>query len=314
MKVRTRRTLVPMVGGLTAAATGAAAMGPVAHLATAGAEQGGASLPLGAAGLAGTGAFESCSAYFGFGKDEAVLGLVQFDVADVSGADALDHTVPADTGVVLVLENTEGALLECTPFELTEEQWTNEFEGDPLFPAYPGPGHYVYPSVNLHPILDGFGEVVAAGFRVVTIPGEHSLVSPTGTEPLAELFLDPDEMFFGTLVDPRVLDLIEAEVSAAAATLYDDALAACEAEEPIDGTDPVLIDGAMVLSDLIDFFAEEPTEVNCFDIQLMHAAGSLFLGIFESVENSEAIALSVPDAPTPPPAAQPVTIAPSFTG
>ena len=159
MNVRTRRALVPRVGGLTAAATGAAAMGPVAHLATAGAEQSGASLPMGTAGVTGAGAFESCSAYFGFGKGEGVLGLVEFDVADVNGADPADHAVPADTGVVLVLENTEGALLECTPFEVTEQQWIDEFEEVPELPGYPGPGHYAYPSVNFHPILDGFGEV-----------------------------------------------------------------------------------------------------------------------------------------------------------
>ena len=120
-------------------------------------------------------------------------------------------------------------------------------------------------------------------------------------------------MFFGTLVDPRVLDLIEAEASAAAATAYADALAACEAEEPIDGTDADLLAGAMVLSDLIDYFADPPTEVECFDVHLMHAAGSTFIGVFESVENTESITLSVAEAPAPP-AAQPVTLAPDFTG
>ena len=86
MDVRTRtRKLVPVVGGMTAAATAIGGLAAVAEMAPVGATPDGASAELGVAGIVGAGVFESCDAYFGFGKDEGVLGVVAFDVADVTG-------------------------------------------------------------------------------------------------------------------------------------------------------------------------------------------------------------------------------------
>ena len=74
LHARTRRNLAPVVGGLTAVATATGAFAAVAHVAPAGAGQDSATPALGAAGLAGAGTFESCEAYFGYGKSEEALG------------------------------------------------------------------------------------------------------------------------------------------------------------------------------------------------------------------------------------------------
>ncbi len=320
MDLRTTRSkLVPMVGGVTAAAAVVGAAAPMAHVAPAGAEAGGVTAALGSAGLVGAGTFESCAPYFGYGKESGVLGLVQFDVADINGADGVDHAVPTDVDVVLVLENEDGDIAECVPEEVSQATWEEQFDGESNLPDWPGPGHYVYPSVALSPELDGFGVITSVGFRVAGIPVEHTLVSPEGTKELAELFYDAEgELFFGDVRDPRVLALIASEAGDAAATAYTQALIDCSDETAIDGTDPELLAGADVLATLIGEGLGDETEVDCFDVHILHALGSTYLSVFESIDYVEEIRLSVPEAPVPPPvappAAQPVTAAPQFTG
>ncbi len=313
---------------MTAVATAAGAMAPMAHMAVAGAQPDGATAAMGQAGLAGPASFESCSPYFGFGKEEGVLGVVEFDVADVNGDDGVAHDVDDDTEVRLVLENDEGDILECVPFEVTTEQWNEEFGEDPDFPAHPGPGHYVYPSVNLEPEIKGFGLVVQAGFRVVTIPEQHTLVSPEGVHELDDVYLDPEETFFGTIVDQDLLDYIAGEANQDAADAYEAALLACDDDAPYNDEDPDLLAAARAIDALVGD-EEEYDSVSCFGVDFRQFVGSFTLSAYRSVEYVEPIRLSVPEDPsdppaTPPvptdpttpqaPAARPTTATPTFTG
>jgi hypothetical protein len=321
MHLRERRMgkLVPVVGGVTAAATAVGAWAPATQVAMA--QPGGVDVALGAAGPAQEGVFEACSAYFGFGKEEGVSGVVAFDVADVNGADGVAHAVPTDTEVVLVLENDEGETLECTPVEVTEEQWNDEFDpaSNTNMPAWPGPGHHVYPTPALDPFIDDFGPVVEVGFRVLGIPGQHTLVSPTGVHALDSFFLDPEDLFFLDEVDPRVSDLAATEVDADAGAAYAAAIDACMAEEPFDDTDPDLLAAVQFLAEYIDSDPGTITEVDCNDLGFTQAIASGFIGANEAAAYVEDIRLSVPEAPPAPPAppapaAQPTVVTPTFTG
>lgn len=322
MDTRTRNKLFPLVGGMTAAATAAGGMAAVAHVAPAGAADSSATSALGPATPAGeAGVLESCSAYFGYGKDDAALGLVEFDVADVNGADGADHGVDmdgdGDTDVVLVVEFDEAGTIECVPEELTEDMWDDEHGGDEgEIPPYPGPGHYVYPSVNIP--RDG-DQPLSAGFRVTGIPGEHTLVSPEDYHELDDVFLNIEDLFFDGVMDPRVPAFLEAELGAPAADAFVAAFEACTSGGDPDFTDTDLIDALLRLEEHtgIETLPGDPTTGDCFDVEILSAFGSLYRGLWESVDYVEPIRLSVPEdpaAPTPPPAAAPVTAAPTFTG
>ncbi|MGK2950671.1 MAG: hypothetical protein ACSLFP_19025 [Acidimicrobiales bacterium] len=322
MQTRTRNKLLPLVGGMTAAATAAGGMAAVAHVVPAGAD---VTSAVGAAGVTGAGMLESCSAYFGYGKEDAAMGLVEFDVADVNGADGADHGVDmdgdGDTDVVLVVEYEMAGTIECVPFELTEEMWDAEIgESGAELPAYPGPGHYVYPTLNLPLEDETVDPVVAVGFRVSGTPAEHTLVSPEGYHELDELFLDSGALLEDGILDPRIPAFIEAEVGAAATAAYVAAFEACYAGGPApDLTGDDLQVALQRLDDLGGFevVTGDPADNNCFLVGILNALGSLILAIVESVDYVEPIRLSAPEepgAPTPPPAAAPVTAAPSFTG
>ncbi|MGK2950668.1 MAG: hypothetical protein ACSLFP_19010 [Acidimicrobiales bacterium] len=321
MDTRTRNKLYPLVGGMTAAATAAGGMAAVAHMAPAGAEASSAATTLGAASVQGAGAMESCSAYFGYGKADSALGLVEFDVADVNGADGADHGVDmdgdGDTDVVLVVEYEEAGEIECVPEELTEAMWDDEWAGDPAeLPAFPGPGHYVYPSVNLPSEGD---QPLSVGFRVTGIPGEHTLVSPEDYHELDDLFLDIEALFFDGILDPRVPAFLEAEVGTAASAAFVAAFDGCIDGPVPDLTGTDLRDALVRLDELTGFeqVPGDPEDTDCFDVAILNAFGSFYLSVWDSVDYVEEIRLSVPEAPpapTPPPAAAPVTAAPTFTG
>lgn len=312
------RRFMPVVGGVTAAATAVGAWAPAVQIA--GAQPDGATASLGAAAARGAGVFESCSTYFGFGKDEGVLEVVAFDVADQNGADGVDHAVPDDVGVVLVLETTEGGTIECTPVEVTEEEWDDEYGGAP-YPEWPGAGHYAYPSVNLQGEIEelpAYGEVTDVGFRVTGIPGGHTLVSPEDVQALVQHYLDLEELFDEGIIDPRVLALIDAEAGATAAADYEAFFSECyTSEETVDpSTDPDVI---AAVEAVIAYFEGEPdelTEVECFQAAIVNVQASELLAAFATTEYTEQIVLALPEAPEPEPApaAQPATAAPQFTG
>ena len=313
-----------MVGGLTAVATATGGFAAMAHVAPAGAGQDSAGPALGAAGAVGAGTFESCDAYFGFGKEAEALGVVDFSVFDLNGDDDTAHAVPTDTTVRLVLENEEGEELECIPFEITPDMWADMWDGEydiPPFPAYPGAGHYAYPSVSLGPGVPGFGDIAAVGFRVVTIPGsEHTLVAPQGVQPLEDHYLGSEDLFFFDIVDDRVAEYVASTPAGAeGAAAVEEVAAECgpDGEGNFDPEDADLIAAANELADLIGFDGDYEF-VGCFDMAELHFGASLLFSAEASVDYTEEITLSLPEDPTVTPPVAPPAVAPvaqpSFTG
>jgi hypothetical protein len=319
-----RRRLTPVVGGMTVAVTAAGAVVTTTHVAPALAAPATADAMPGAA--AGGAALESCEAYFGFGKEEGAVNVVEFDVADVNGDDGTDHAVPDDTDVVLVIE-TEDGTIECTPYEVSESDWDDAFDGEVPFP---GPGHYAYPSVALEQEIgdDTTSQVTGVGFRVTTIPTEHTLESPTGTRPLTDHFVASD----GPAPDPRALDVIEAGAGTAAVDAFNAAWTKCfvdeeELTEP-EREDPELVAAAQALVDYLG--GGDVSEVYCIGAEFAHFEVSFILGGIDTSDYVEDIRLSTPEpdpttssstpsstpAPTATeaPAAQAVTANPTFTG
>jgi hypothetical protein len=303
---RSGRVVLPIMGSAAAVAAGGA-LAAVAEATPAVPEAGDGSF--GSLGGA-PGTFESCDAFFGFGKE-----LVAFHVVDQNGADGIPHAVPSDsevvpgdTQVVFVLEDEDGDPLECTPVEVSEDEW--DFMADngpfPNFPPYPGPGHYVYPSIERGASIDqgDFGRVEFVGFRVVDVPTGHTLVSPTGTEELLQSQLDPDALDSFDQVDPRTLDHITTAEGAAAAGAFDDAVDACD-DDPdavLSGDD--LADAVAAIEALIgaDYGA-----VDCNDIGSMNRDASILLGLQESIAYTETITLALPQV------AASTTVAPTTT-
>lgn len=279
------------------------------------------------------GTFESCGAYFGYGKQEYnVLDVVDFDVADQNGADGASHAVDDDTQVVLVLTNEEGDTLECTPVEVTEAQWDEAMgslyidgSAEHPLPAWPGPGHYIYPSVNFGPSIDGFGTIVSAGFRVTTIPNGHTLVSPSGVKPLTVHYP------FGwdgwsDVIDPNVVALITEQAGAAAASAWTSTLPQCEDGDP-NTTESNFAAAVNVLSDYRGYGVIDPDNVDCSDAESLNAEVSFQLSLESTTTYTEPIVLALPEPPTGPTttttpsgsapqavAAQPVAATPTYTG
>lgn len=330
-----RHRLTPVIGGMTVAVTAAGGIVATTNVAPALAEPASAATPSAAAGA---GVLQSCEAYFGFGKGDegGALNVVEFDVADTNGDDGVDHAVPDDTEVVLVIE-TEDGTVECTPFEVTESDWDDEFAGAPVDIPFPGPGHYAYPSIAWEQEIgaDPSSQVTSVAFRVGDIPTAHTLESPTGDRPLTDHYLSLAD----DSLDPRVYELIAADPDGgtSAADAFAAARATC-AEEDLpeeDETDPDLIAAAQVLSDYLDQ-GGTITEVDCFDIFLLHSLSSYILAALDTSDYVENIRLStpeptssttssttsttsttstsVPDGPGVSPAAKAVKAKPTFTG
>src|SRR5699024_1290488 len=124
------------------------------------------------------------------------------------------------------------------PEEVTEAEWNADMEeirnnsNVEDTPAWPGPGHYVYPSVVWEAWFgEELGEVTGTAFEVVGLPaGSHTLVSPVGRTPLVQNHVIGWQRFTGA-VDPRVTALVEAEAGPAAAEALEDALR-CETDPP----------------------------------------------------------------------------------
>lgn len=284
------------------------------------------------------GTYESCAAYFGLGKDDfSAIDIVGFDVADESGTDGATHGVGADTHVVFVLTNELGETLECEPEEVTQEAWDTAMddlyltwtEGQPA-PAWPGPGHYPYPSIAFDPFVEDFGEVVDVAFRVTGVPAGHELISPTGLHTLDQHHIIGWDGY-ATTADPRVLDLVEERAGADARAAFASVLAACEEDSDADFSS----DAVLALDALTEFRGLEPEdEPACWNLTQRNAEVSFVLGLQVSISYSEPIRLALPaqettttttTAPaggvvaatpttTPAPAATPVSATPRFTG
>jgi hypothetical protein len=275
---------MPIAGSAIVVVAGGA-LAPVAHAAPAAPEA-----DAGFGALGGTqGQFESCEAFFGFGKE-----LVAFSVVDQNGADGVAHAVPTDTQVVFLLEDEEGDEIECLPVELTEDDWDSEFSGAPFDPpAFPGPGHYVYPSIEQGASIDDgdFGTVESAGFYVQQVPAGHTLVSPTVVVDLFQSQLNGESLLFLNEIDPRTLAHITDEVGAAAAGAFEDAVEACDVDGSSPLTDDDLADAVGALEALT---GEDRGSLDCNDIAELNLDASIVLGLQESIAYTEAITLSLP--------------------
>lgn len=321
-----QRTWWSAVGVATAASTIVAGWAPVAHAAPAAPQRDNALRQQAAAPADGT--YESCGAYFGYGKNEFdVLDIVAFDVTDQNGSDGASHAVGTDTQVVLELKNNDGDVLECTPVEVTQEMWDSVLAENPLsdipispdhpLPAWPGPGHYIYPTVNFETSIVDFGVVTSVGFKVVAVPGNHTLVSPTAVQPLAVHY--PDGTVISSVIsDPLVLAYIASTAGPAAEAAFEDALISCD---PLADLDPDLIEAVLALGDYLGF-GGTAENVDCESVGYVNAQASFFLGFTDTVNYREPIVLSVPETPaTNPPTvnnvatpATPVTVQPTYTG
>ena len=333
-----------MVGAATAATTFVAGIAPVVQAAPTTEARDTAVRADVAAPADGT--YESCGAYFGFGKQEyGVLDVVDFDVHDQNGHDGIHHAVPTDTQVVLELTNADGDLLECTPEEVTQQQWDaaiGNFQINPSdnrpYPVYPGPGHYVYPSVNFGPYIDNFGKVVSVGFKVTSIPDGHTLVSPTAIKPLDVHY--PLGMTDWSLDDdPNVTAFLASEVSAGSAAAFTAARTVCAGDTELT-VSPELLAAVNALNTFRSYDQETADNVGCGDIGALNAEVSFQLGFEATATYTEPIMLALPEpttttstttsttttttvpptttvSPTPavkPAAARPVVATPTYTG
>ncbi|CAN5633183.1 hypothetical protein BH10ACT1_BH10ACT1_26180 [soil metagenome] len=298
------RTLVPAAGVFAAVATAVSGWAPIAQAAPSilGAKDGAQRAE---AGDAVDGTYESCGAYFGFGKNEfGVLDVVDFDVADQDGADGASHAVPADTQVVLELTNEDGDVLECTPEEVSEADWDAAMGDIELYmpdgktlPAWPGPGHYAYPSVVFEPYIDDFGTVVDVGFKVTSVPDGHTLVSPTDVHPLDVHYLDEKFPPVSFTPDPRVQALIEADAGADASAAFAEALGLCDSDEPVDYTED-LVAAVNALNAYRGFDPQEAEDIGCYTLGTLSYEVSFLLGLVETTTYTEPIVLALPEDTT----------------
>jgi hypothetical protein len=314
--LRRNASLVPLVGAVTAAATAVGASAPMVAASSIQVDDGLSAAALRGAGVDGT--YESCSAYFAFGKEEGFADVVGFDVEVDNPVDDSAPSVGDGVDVVLVIE-TEGGTIECEPFEITEEQWDELLDGlDEIIdlPPYPGDGHYVYPSVGLGAFIDDFGEVQSVGFRVVGVPDGLTLVSPTGVQPLAQNFLDPGIIEVGD-IDERVLAVVDEAAGPAAVAAFVDAIDAC-----IDEEDPVVdADLEAAVDALIAYLGiDEPDiEIDCSTLAILALFSSWKASVVANAEYTEPIDLAGPPSTTTtvaPTTAAPAaaTATPRFTG
>lgn len=293
--------MLPVVGAATAATTMFAAILPTVHNAAASGDQPRADQAR--AGDPGDGTYESCGAYFGFGKSDATaIDVVEFDVADVNGADGVAHAVPDDTQVVLELTNEAGDTLRCTPVEVTEEEWDDLYDAEGWVPdstvtAWPGPGHFVYPSLSHSPSIEDFGTVTGVSFLVDGVPAGHSLVSPLDAVPLVQHQV-ADGYYQSTADSPWVAALIEDAAGPGASAAFSAALVACESEEdPVDSPD--LRDAMNVLYGYFGWGEFDPEwDIYCGDVTNLNAQASFTTGMAAAATYVEPIRLRLPEIET----------------
>lgn len=296
--------LVPAAGAATLAATAVAGWAPAVPAASAQTADDAPAVAAGTRALDGT--YESCSAYFGFGKDEGVaMDVVDFDVSDNvtdGSSDGVTHDVASDTHIVLVLTNDEGDTLECLPEEITEEQWDDEmnyiaddFGADVVLPAWPGPGRFAYPSLAAEPWILDFGEVASVQFRVAGVPEGHVLVSPDSNVDLVQHFTFAPWTYQSLEQDPRLLDSVEDALGAQARADLVAAYDACD--EDLDAElDPAPIDAMNHLIGIAgyDWDAADEPEWICYDLRYLTPEVSYILAVHATAAYQEPIVLGLP--------------------
>jgi hypothetical protein len=347
--------LLASVGVATATVTTFAGFAP-AVVSTAGAADGTDDVNSTAADATADGTYESCSAYFGYGKvgEVGALDLTTFPVTVEGGTPAGEVPTVENGGidVVLVITDVDGAELRCVPEEVTEAEWdatwSDEAPDEFNIPAWPGPGHYVYPTIppsSLGPIenerlrslaaapaaIGDLGELASVGFEVTGVPEGYTLVDPTATETLPQVFFGTIQEFilaFGgptPTVPPAVNDVIEAGAGPAAVAAFGVAFDFCvansevEPEPPLpNGSDPDLVAAVQALADFLlkpGIFTVEPP-ISCSTVGSLLGGGLVLFAIDATIDNESPITVSLPVEPTTtaPPAAAPAQVTPAFTG
>ncbi|GEM_PF-1701684 len=258
MSIMPNRGLLVSVGVATATVTSFAGFAP-AVVSTAGAVDGTDGANTATVEPTADGTYESCSAYFGYGKidppeddgiDFGALDLTTFPVTVQGGVPAGAAPTVENGGidVVLVLTDIDEAELRCVPEQVTESQWNATWGDVPVeglnIPSWPGPGHYPYPTLpppDFAPVAAGdellllgaspaaigdLNDLASVGFEVVGGPEGYTLVDPTQTQSFPSTFFDTliELLFFeivptGQLPAPLV-EVIEAAVGPAGVTAY----------------------------------------------------------------------------------------------
>ena len=335
------RAVLASVGVATATVTTFAGFAPAVTMA--GAEDGDDASNLTQAEPSTDGTYESCSAYFGYGKNEGgpALGLTTFPVT-VEGGTSSAEAPTVENGeidAVLVLTDTDGVELRCVPEEVTEAEW-DETWGDAPFtvPDFPGPGHYVYPDVAtdgidggpvdivvepLEPLVNSpaafgdLGPLESVGFEVVGVPDGYTLVDPVAQTLLPQVFGGPiDEAQLVT----GVVALVATLAGPDAALAYATALGSCiesEGGSPPNADDPALLTAVQALADLLIPGTEFTAPIDCSDIIETTIASLVYVLVQTTIDTESPITVSLPVEPTttgaPPPAAAAV-VTPTFTG
>ncbi len=275
MSIVRNRAVLASVGVATATVTTFAGLAPTVTVA--GAQDGDEASNLVQADPVTDGTYESCSAYFGYGKNEdgAALELTTFPVT-VEGGTPSGEAPTVENGeidVVLVLTDTDGNELRCVPEEVTEAEWDETWGAVPFIaPAFPGAGHYVYPDVGSDEVDEGPVEIVvepleplvnspaafgdlgpleSVGFEVVGVPDGYTLVDPVTTTALPQVFA---ELGFSDIEASlaSVVALVAAVVGPEEAAAYQTAIESCiETDEPTNADDPDLLAAAQGLVDFL---------------------------------------------------------------
>lgn len=270
------------------------------------------------------GTYESCSAYWGYGKQTSpvfpVYELVAFDVT-VEGGPVEGPAPTVENGavdVVIVLEGTTGELA-CRPEQVTEAQWNVAWApllGAGTFPTYPGPGHYPYFSADglrtgalgAGPMDDepGIGEIVQVGFRVVAVDWPDLLVTPTTTVALGAPFFDELGPVLQGVLPPSLTAIVaESPAGQAGVTALVDAVDGCEAEDPVPPVPSEALDAALAA---LAAAAGVPTpEVDdCVELGQALVRPLYGIAVAASIANRQPITVAAP-------VVEPV-VAPRFTG
>src|SRR5262245_6997080 len=246
-----------------------------------------------------TGAFQSCSAYYGWGKSWAHV--------DVTSDGTIDESLQYPDGYQLVLTGELDGVPgdeSCTPEVLTQETWDLDFLGNP----------HPYGSVTALP--PGSNIVIPGQGLVNQVTGAQLQLTFSGEFPGRTITVDSATLpnfQDGETYDEQYVAYLVATLGEPTATTFQEP---CNANPP--APDAVAAANAAYAAMTSDFqddyqtFNVGPPFTDCFRIQSLqqYVRGYWFPYVW-GTDNPVTFALETP-APTP--AASPLVIEPTFTG
>ena len=250
--------------------------------------------------------------------------------------------------VVLVLTDIDGKQLRCVPQEVTKAEWDATWGPGAIpiqvnIPAWPGPGHYAYPSIPpanmttasrvgaLGPLVQspaafgGIGDLASVGFEVTSVPDGYTLVAPVQTQTLPQTFYNFFSTYFGgpgsqLSPPPQALQVIEAAAGAAGVAAYTEALNVCVgfSGNPRNADDPDLVAAVQALADFVVRPGQFPVieaPVSCDEVTQAYIYSVFIFAVEATIATKSPITVSLPVPETTTiPAAQPAQVTPAFTG